>query len=515
MDRGGKVLSIVSFYFFVFVAVVVGIYYITPRTNRWLPLLLGSAVFIIISSSWKMYIIFLAQVILAYGGAWLLYKNLKQSRLICGIAIALEIGTLIILKDSSFFIINYRYILRLLGKPRQIPFLEIAAPLAVSYYTLMLVSYILDVYWRKIEPEKNPLKLLLYAGFFPQMVAGPIARYSETTSELWEGHRFHYDNFCFGIQRFLWGLFKKLVLAERLGTIVTSIYTGGLEGTSTPVGSYIWIGAVAYVFQLYTDFSGGMDIVLGTAQLFGIVLPENFRTPFYSTSMSELWRRWHITLGLWLKDYIMFPFLKSRPAAKFRAFCQKQFGKKAAKTVPTYLGTFLVWFCCGFWHGGTYKWIFWGLCTFVIIVGGMVLQPFFNKLQVLLRVNTEAESWILFGRLRTFLLFTIACSVQPADSLMSALKMWKNAFVYNPWVFVDGSLYQLGLDRLDFWVMIFGLMVLFVVSKYQQRGSVREIIARQNLAFRWILWIGLLMTILIFGMYGEGYNPADFIYGGF
>ena len=145
----------------------------------------------------------------------------------------------------------------------------------------------------------------------------------------------------------------------------------------------------------------------------------------------------------------------------------------------------------------------------------MVLQPFFNKLQVLLRVNTEAESWILFGRLRTFLLFTIACSVQPADSLMSALKMWKNAFVYNPWVFVDGSLYQLGLDRLDFWVMIFGLMVLFVVSKYQQRGSVREIIARQNLAFRWILWIGLLMAVLIFGMYGEGYNPADFIYGGF
>lgn len=495
--------------------VAVGSYYITPQMNRWLPLLLGSTVFIIISSSWKMYIIFLVQVILAYGSALLFHKNLKQARLICSIVIALEIAALMILKDSSFFIINYRYILRLLGKPREIHFLEIAAPLAISYYTLMLVSYILDVYWGKIEVERNPLKLLLYAGFFPQMVAGPMARYNETAAELWKGHRFNYDNFCFGVQRFLWGLFKKLVLAERLGTIVTTIYGGGLEGTWTPVGSYIWIGAVAYTLQLYTDFSGGMDIVLGTAQLFGIRLPENFRTPFYSISMSELWRRWHITLGLWLKDYIMFPFLKSGPAAKFRTFCQKYFGKKVAKTVPTYLGTFLVWFCCGFWHGGTYKWIFWGLSTFVIIVGGMILQPFFDKLQALLQVNTKAGSWILFRRLRTFLLFTITCSVQPAESLTSALKMWKNAFVYNPWVLVDGSLYKLGLDRLDFWIMIFGLMLLFIVSKYQQNGSVQEMIGKQNLIFRWILWLGLFIAVLLFGMYGEGYDPAEFIYGGF
>ncbi len=508
-------MSIVSFCFFVFVAVIVGFYYIIPLSNRWISLLLGSTIFIIIGSSWKMYIIFLAQVILAYGGALLFHKNLKQNRLICSIVIVLELAALIFLKDSYFFIINYRHILHLLGRPREIPFLEIAAPLAISYYTLMLISYILDVYWGKIEIERNPLKLLLYAGFFPQMIAGPISRYSETAAELWEGHRFNYDNFCFGVQRFLWGLFKKLVLAERLGTIVNTIYTGGLEETWAPVGSYIWIGAIAYAFQLYTDFSGGMDIILGTTQLFGIVLPENFRTPFYSTSMSELWRRWHITLGLWLKDYIMFPFLKSRPAAKFRAFCQKQFGKKAAKTVPTYLGTFLVWFCCGFWHGGTYKWIFWGLSTFVIIVGGMILQPFFDKLQALLQVNKEAGSWILFRRLRTFLLFIITCSIQPANSLMSALKMWKNAFVYNPWILVDGSLYKLGLDRLDFWVMIFGLMILFIVSKYQQKGSVREIIARQNLVFRWILWLGLFIVVLLFGMYGEGYDPAEFIYEGF
>ena len=150
-----------------------------------------------------------------------------------------------------------------------------------------------------------------------------------------------------------------------------------------------------------------------------------------------------------------------------------------------------------------------------IIVGGMILQPLFDKLKALLRVNTEAASWTLFGRLRTVFLFMIVCSVQPAESLINALKMWKNAFVFNPWVLVDGSLFQLGLDRIDFWVMVFGLLLLFVVSKYQQRGSVRETIAKQNLAFRWLLWLGLFVAVLLFGMYGEGYNPADFIYGGF
>lgn len=508
-------MSIVSFRFFVFVAAALVVYYSMPRAKRWIALLLGSALFIIVGSTWQLYMFFLLQVALAYSGALWMRKHHAKSRQICGLVVFLELCLLTIWKGSAFFVINARYVLRWLGIPWEIPYLELVAPLAMSYYTLMLVSYILDVHWGKIQPEKNPLKLVLYAGFFSQMVSGPIAHYSETAPELYGEHRFDYDTFCFGIQRFLWGLFKKLVLAERLGVIVRTIYGGGLEGTWTPVGIYVFIGAFAYVFQLYTDFSGGMDIALGTAQMFGVRLPENFRTPFYSTSLSEFWRRWHITLGLWLKEYIMYPFLKSGLAARLRTLCQKYWGKKAGKAIPTYLGTLFVWLYCGFWHGGAYRWIFWGFLTFVFIVGGMILQPAFDKLKTLLRVNTEAGLWTLFGRLRTAFLFTVTCSVQPAANLRDALVMWQNAFEFNPWVLVDGSLYKLGLDRIDFWVMIFGLMLLLVISKYQQDGSVREIIAKQNLAFRWILWIGLFMAVLLLGMYGEGYNPADFIYGGF
>lgn len=491
-------MSIVSFRFFLFVAVMVAVYYLAPRSGRWVTLLLGSAVFIIMGSSWRLYMVFLSQVMLAYTGALLLHEYRQYGKWICGIVIAGEIACLTMLKESSFFITTARYALTILGRPYEIPYLELAAPMAISYYTLMLISYVLDVHWEKIPLEKNPLKLVLYAGFFPQMVAGPVSRYAETAVQLYEGHRFDYKQFCFGIQRVLWGLFKKLVLAERLGIIVKTIYGGGLQGTWTPVGSYVLIGAAAYTFQLYNDFSGGIDIALGVAQMLGIVLPENFNTPFYSTSMSEIWRRWHITLGLWLRDYIYIPLGGSR-VSRGRLI----------------LNLFVVWSVTGFWHGGSYKWLFWGLMTFAVIAGGKILQPVFNKIKTLLRINTEAASWTLFGRLRTVFLFMVLFSVQPAAGLLNALRMWKNAFVFNPWVFVDGSLYQLGLDRIDFWIMIFGLLLLFVVSKYQQKGSVRETIAKQNLVFRWMLWIGLLMAVLLFGMYGEGYNPADFIYGGF
>lgn len=508
-------MSIVSFWFFVFVAVLVVLYYVFPRKGRWFVLLAGSAFFIVSGSSWQLYLCFAAQVLLAYGGARLLKRKPKQAKWICGITVGVELAALVIIKENSFFIINANYLLSFLGKPEHLEYLNWVAPMAMSYYTLMLVSYVLDVHWGKIQPEKKPLRLLLYAGFFPQMVSGPIVRYEETANTLWQGHSFQYETFCFGVQRFLWGLFKKLVLAERLRIIVDTIYNGGLEGTWTPTGVYFWIGAIAYILQLYTDFSGAMDIVLGTAQLFGVTLPENFRTPFFSTSMAELWRRWHITLGLWLKDYIMYPFLMSSSAAKFRTFCQKHGGKKAAKSYPTYLGTLFVWLACGFWHGGTYRWIFWGLATFVVIVGGMILKPVFDHLKKWLRVNTQAESWTIFGQIRTFLLFALVCSVQPAESLSTALKMWKNSFDYNPWVLMDGSLFRLGLDQPDFWVLVFGLILLFIISQYQQKGSVRSMIAKQNLVCRWMLWIGLFIAVLLFGFYGEGYNPADFIYGGF
>lgn len=513
-----KITTITSLPFFLFVLLVFVVYYTVSRMYRWYVLLFASVVFFVFGCGWQMSLMWMAQALIAWGGALLLKKYSRRGPLIGGTVIGIELAALILMKQNSFFIINARKVAGILGHPVEIPYLNWIAPIGMSYYTLMLVSYILDTIWGANEPEKNPLKLLLYAGFFPQMVSGPFTRWHEMSPQLFEGHKFSLQQVQFGLQRFLWGLSKKLILSERLAIIVHTIYNGGTEaqlGTVTFGGVYIFIGALAYVFQLYTDFSGCMDMVLGVAQIFGITLPENFRTPFYATNFSEFWRRWHITLGVWAKDYIMYPFLKSGAAERLRSLLKQRLGKKAAKEYPSYLGTLLVWLVIGFWHGGNYRWIFWGLLTFMVIVGGKILQPLFEKGKAMLHVNTKAASWTLFIRLRTMFLFMVTVSVQPANSLTSALKMWGQAFQYNPWVLVDGSLYTLGLDRLDFWVMIFGLLILFAVSHYQQKGSVREIIAKQNLVFRWILWLGLLAAVLLFGLYGEGYNAADFIYGEF
>jgi D-alanyl-lipoteichoic acid acyltransferase DltB (MBOAT superfamily) len=257
-----------------------------------------------------------------------------------------------------------------------------------------------------------------------------------------------------------------------------------------------------------------MDIVIGAAQMFGVELPENFRTPFYATSLSEFWRRWHITLGLWVRDYVLYPALKSRFADAMGRFCREKFGKKWGKRIPTYWGMLITWFCVGFWHGGSWKYICAsGLFFFVMIVGGILLDPIFQRLIKLLHVNTAAWSWTLFQRIRTAALFTLSVSFGRASSLGDGLARWKSAFVYNPWVLADGSLYRLGLDAPDVGVLIFGLLILLGVSKLQQSGGVRDRLAKQNLVFRWAVLLALFASVLLFGLYGENYNPADFIYG--
>lgn len=501
-------------------ATVLLVYYSTPFRARWFVLLIASTVFFYLNGGWTLYAMFIAQTLLAWGGSLLInkYESSKNDKLknrTALVVIAVEIAALVLMKESSFFIINANIITRLINPSSNISYLGWIAPLGMSYYTLMLISYTTNVLWGKAESQKNPLKLMLYAGFFLQMVSGPFTCYEKISAQLYEGHKFNLREFQFGLQRLLWGLFKKLVIAERLAIIVTTIYDGELEGTWTPTGTYIIIGAFAYVFQLYTDFSGCMDIVLGVAQMFGIKLPENFRTPFYSTNLSEFWRRWHITLGLWLKDYMMYPVQKAL-TTKFGKAAKKKFGRVWGKNVILYASMLATWFGIGFWHGGSWKYICAsGLFFFVMIVGGLLLEPVFSRLTKLLRIDTEAWSWTLFARLRTACLFTLSVSFGRALSLSDGLKMWSRVFELNPWIFVDGSLYRLGLDRLDFWMMIFGLALIYIISQYQQKGSVREIVARQNLVFRWVLYLGLFIAVLLFGMYGEGYNPADFIYGGF
>ncbi|MDR1801744.1 MAG: hypothetical protein LBQ95_07915 [Lachnospiraceae bacterium] len=507
-------MSIISLLFFIFVLASAALYYILPLKFRWLVLLAASLVFFIWGCGLARFPIFVAMVLVAWGAALLITKSSRKN-MVLGLAIGLLALTLIIFKENAFFINNTGKIVRAFGGSFDVKPPSWVAPLGISYYTLALISYLTDVAWGISEAQKNPLKLLLFAGFFPQMTSGPITRYRQISARLFEGNRFDSRNIAFGAQRVLWGLFKKLVIADRLAVLVSTLY--GETGSATSYdGVYVWIAAAAYCFLVYTDFGGCMDIVIGVAQVFGVPLPENFTTPFYATSIAEFWRNWHITLGLWLKDYIMYPVLKSSWMGKIRKAGSKKLSKKAAKEIPTYIGMFMTWSLIGFWHGGDWKLIFGaGLFFFMIIAGGMLLKPVFEWMIRILHINTNTRGWIWWGRLRTALLFIVAGSFQRASSLKGGFKMWSKAFTWNPWVLFDGSLTGLGLDVKDLWVLVFTFVLLVIVSMRQRIEPVRKTISRQNIAWRWALWLLLLSAIVLFGMYGEGYNPQDFIYGNY
>jgi D-alanyl-lipoteichoic acid acyltransferase DltB (MBOAT superfamily) len=451
-------------------------------------------------------------------------KTERVKNAVTGAAIAALAVTLICFKETAFFVNNINLAGRIAGFNVWLRQPEWIAPLGISYFTLILIGYLLDVRWGTVaEPQKNPLKMLLFAGYFPQLTSGPFTRYNDICSPLLDGEvKWDLERFQFGLQRFLWGLFKKLVIADRIAGIVREIYIGepGLfQENIYNNGLIVAAGALAYTAQLYTDFSGCMDIVIGISALFGIPLAENFKRPFTSTSLSEIWRRWHITLGFWVKDYVLYPALKSGWMNKIREFCKRRFGKKAARDIPVYTGMFITWFCVGFWHGGESRYIFGsGLFFFIMIAGGLILRPVFDKLTALLRINTQAYSWRLFQRARSFCLFALSVSFgrQPYG-LRAGFAAWKSVFTDpKPWVVFGGVLPKLGVAREDFNVIIFGLVTVTVVSMLQERyGSVRRLIAKQNTAFRWAVYLALLFSVLIFGRYGPGYNPADFIYGGF
>ncbi|MBQ9538432.1 MAG: MBOAT family protein, partial [Treponema sp.] len=430
------------------------------------------------------------------------------------IAVTFIAAYLVFFRERSFF---YRFYELLTGTVFVEPW-EIRAPQGISYISLMLISYVLDVRWGAVEAQRNPCKFLLYVLFFPITASGPITRYVQVKDSLFSPHRFDWEQFCFGLQRIAWGLFKKLVVAERLAVIVSFMYDDWEEYA----GIAVMLGLLLYVLQLYFDFSAFIDMVVGVAQLFGIPLPENFRTPFFSTSLSEIWRRWHITLGFWVKDYILYPVLKSRPLVLLSDCLKKLLGKKNryARLLPHWCGMLIVWFCVGFWHGGAFKYIFGGgLYFFITIAGGQLLEPLFVLPVRFLRINTAASSWKFFQRVRTAILFAIGVSFQRASSFTGGFEMWRHVFFHlHPRVLLDSLpdyWMDAGLGTLDFLVLAFSLLLVLFVSCLEQTRGVRSRIATWNLFFRWGLFLGLSACILIFGKYGGGYVAADFIYAGF
>lgn len=511
------------------------LYYIFPLKKRWTVLLLSSLVFYFIGGLSTGYFMLFTIVCIWLVALWLdKYNNIQKKhlnshpeltrdekkqyrlsvqhkkRLVLALGLVVCFGFLVFLKYFNFLSEQTFSVLHLFGVKAAAPKVNLALPLGISFYTLQATSYIIDVYRGKLAAEKNPAKIALFVSFFPQIIQGPIGRYGALAPQLFEGNRFDPVKFRHGLELALWGVIKKLTIAEYIGLIADNVFDNYTEYT----GFVIFLGSVAYGFQVYADFSGGMDIISGIAETFGIEMAINFERPYFARSIAEFWRRWHITLGAWMRDYVFYPLSLSKAFAKMGKKTKKVFGTYIGKMLPTFLASFISFMLVGIWHGSSWKYIAYGLWNSVIITGSILLDPVYKHVIEKLKINTEAFSWRLFQILRTFFLVSIGRIFSRADSLRISLSMLKRMFSeFNPWVFTDGTVLNLGASGKQLILIFVMLLVLLVVGVMQESGmKLRKKLDEQNLLFRWIFIIAAVCFVLIYGAYGGDFNASDFVY---
>ena len=514
-------MGITSFYFLCFFAAILILYYLIPKRLQWGLLLICSAAYYLLSGNGILILYPIVSVTACYAGIRMLEavpaegaKYVRRRKGILFAVIMVNIGILIVLKYVNFGIYTIDGIARLFGSSETlIRSVDFLIPLGVSFYTFSLLGYVVDVYYGIAKPQNNYLKLMLYGMYFPVIISGPILKYREQGEQFFEPHTFDYERVTRGLQRMLWGFFKKLVIAERLGTLVDTVY--GNYGDYP--GTFIWIATVCYAFQLYTDFSGCMDIVLGMSESLGILLPENFQTPFFAGSIAEYWRRWHITLGVWMKEYVFYPVLRTKFFTNLNQSWRERFGKKKGKQYATFAAMFVLWLTVGIWHGGDWKFVIGsGLLHWFYIVMEELLAPPCAHFMEKCHIDSKGRTIRIVRIVRTFFLVCIGDLFFRAVSVGDAFAMLGKAVsVWNPFVLWNGAMFELGLDRVEMIIAVGSLMLLWIVSLLQRTGSVRDRIAGKVLPVRWVIWYALLFGVILFGCYGPGYSAGEFIYQGF
>jgi D-alanyl-lipoteichoic acid acyltransferase DltB (MBOAT superfamily) len=492
-----------SLSFLIFFPVVVLLYYAIPKRFRYIWLLVASYYFYM---SWnaKYAILLFISTFATYLTALGLDRyrvsqkekggtSLWRGKLMVALCVVINLGILFYFKYANFTIELLNRALNLFHM--QIPVtVDVVLPVGISFYTFQALGYMIDVYRGDVEVEHNFFRYALFVSFFPQLVAGPIERSKNLLTQLREDHPFDFENVKEGLLLMVWGFFLKLVIAERAAVYVDAVYAD----MTTYSGFYVVMAAILFAFQIYCDFGGYSTIAMGAAKVMGIQLMDNFEAPYFSRSVGEFWRRWHISLNTWFRDYVYIPLGGSRKG-KFRK----------------YVNTMIVFLLSGLWHGASLHFVVWGGINGLNIVIGDLLMPVRNRLQKLLGLNRDSISHKLYQMVFTFVLSVFMWVFFRADSLKEALKALQNViFAANPWILFDGTIEFAG-DILPqafrlLWLCI-GILLAADVCKY--RGiKIRKVLAEQELWFRWLVGIAGVLAVLVFGLYGYGYDAQSFIY---
>ena len=422
-------------------------------------------------------------------------------------------GILLSLKYTPFFLQNLNAVLARTGTGLQFEIPVIAVPIGISFYTLQAMSYVFDVRNEKLSAEGNFFRLTLWLSFFPLLMEGPIVRYAPTAEQIWEVDRIRGENFQKGLWRILYGVMKKLVVADRVNMAVELLYTDFAKYD----GGMVFLAAVLFTVQEYMEFSGTIDIVIGTGECFGFFLPENFRQPFFSKTISEFWTRWHITLGAWLRDYIFYPLSMSAPLKKLTKKCRARFGNHYGPVITGAVALFAVWLFNGLWHGAGWSYIFFGMYHFTLITAGSFITPVVMSFCEKHSINRQSAPYAFFQRIRTALLVAIGEMFFRALSLKHGLQMFVRIFRHASLrSFVDGTALKLGMDLQDYLVILVVIAFVFVISLLKERDvDVRQKLYEKPVLVRALITALFVSLIVLFGAYGAGYVPVDPIYANF
>lgn len=416
------------------------------------------------------------------------------------------VGVLSAMKYTNFMIDNANLLASLFNISFKISNVRWLLPLGISFYTFQAIGYLADVYWGKYEAEKNFFKFLLFMIFFPKIMQGPIIRYNDIHDSLFIGNDFNYDNFTDGLKRMLWGYFKKMVIADCFAVVINNIF--GDYSTLSSLGAIL--GIIIYFAYDYCDFSGYMDISIGTSKCLGVDLLENFNHPYFAKGIDEYWRRWHMTLGTWFKDYIFYPLSVSKISLNIGKKSKKIF-KGFSKKIPGIFGLIVVWFITGLWHGASWNYILWGLYFGLLIILSIIFEPIFNKLFA--KIDREKLWFNIFRHIRTLILLAIGKLLFEMNSVSSTIGYISRIFMFDSFFNIKRVVNTIGAPSLI--VGFLASVIVLVVDIIQEKKPETSFIEKTKkfpLVLQWGMYIMLIVCIVWFGYYGSGLPRFEFGY---
>ncbi len=513
-------MTFVSISFVIFIIVALVAYYIAPKGKRWIILLICSMSFYIFADPKALlYVLFTCAVVYFCSmkmqavnyvqqnmlkdktKEWLKEnkKQITQSckakkkrylifSLICTLGMLFAVKYLPMISSSAILLFKLNNVLPI----------NILMTLGLSFYTFQSIGYLIDIYYSKVTAEKNLGKLLLFISFFPQIIQGPISKASQLLPQLIQGNDFNFKEFTYGAQLVAWGLIKKLIVAD----ILISFSSPILSSVSDFDGSVVFAGLVVSYIQIYGDFSGGIDIARGVSHCFGITLTQNFKQPFFATSLIDYWRRWHVSLGVFMRDYVMMPLNLSKFMVRVGKFARNKFGVQVGKLFPIFVSTFFIFFLVGVWHGPNMKYVLFGLFNGLIT---SIETLYFNtrKKKEYSKVVLTLRHAIAIGYTAIIVFFANLLSMS-ADVNSITVSIHKMIFDFNSNALSAALLEQLDVGLSGIIIALMTFIVVLFVDLLKERGTdIRDVIAKQHVVLRYMLWTALFLFLIIYSSYGS------------